>query len=71
MTKHEFAQKVIDELRKIPVDERRTWRGSELMAWWFDIKSKNSYLIITGFDGDLWQRVPGICQDMIGEGASH
>lgn len=71
MTEHEFAQKVVDELRKIPVAERRSWRGSDLMGWWFDIKSTNTYLTIKGFDGDLWQRVSGICQDMIGEGALH
>lgn len=69
MTKHEFEQKIIDELRKVPVTERAAWRSNDLMNWWFDIKSKNSYLTIERVDGDLWQRVHGICRNMFGEGA--
>ncbi len=69
MKKTEFRQALRDKLRKVPLTARQKWNDTDLLVWWQLAKSEDSYLTWDGCCGDLWQSVPGMCQDLVGKNA--
>lgn len=69
MKKEDFKRAVRDRLDAIPLDERKTWNGTELFVWWTEVSGEDSYLRWERCPGDLWQSVHGFCKDMIGPNA--
>ena len=70
MKKDDFTSAVRVELQLVPLETRKTWRDADLLIWWNKARAENSYLILDGCREDLWQRIPGICRDLIGINAS-
>ena len=66
MDKEEFKQAVRTELRRVPVEERRSWDDNKLFSWFLQAQAEDSYLTWDRCPGDPWQWVPGFCKDLIG-----
>jgi hypothetical protein len=69
MLKQDFEKAVRDTLRKVPVEERRTWDDTKLFTWFMKAKAEDPFLTWERCPGDPWQWVPGICKHLIGPGA--
>lgn len=69
MLKSDFEKAIRTELRKIPIEERRTWDDTKLFFWYMEAKSTNPFLVWDKCPGDPWQCVPSICKYLIGPGA--
>ncbi|KAF7962098.1 hypothetical protein AWV80_25820 [Cupriavidus sp. UYMU48A] len=68
MNRQDFKQALRDKLRQVPYEARKTWDGTKLMMWWWDVEKEDSYLRLKGCT-DHWQEVHSICMDMYGERA--
>lgn len=66
MKKADFEQFIKSELRNVALEERKTWDETKLFTWFMKIKRENPDLTYDRCPGDPWQRVPGICQHLIG-----
>lgn len=69
MKKEAFRQALRDKLKKVPLDTRKNWDGNDLYIWWLRAKAEDTYLTWEQCSGDVWQCVPGMCSDLIGERA--
>jgi hypothetical protein len=69
MKKKEFEQSLRDKLRKVPLETRMTWKDTDLFVWWLKAKAEDSYLTWERSPCDVWQFVPGMCNDLIGKKA--
>lgn len=61
MKKTEFEVAVRAAVRQVPLETRRGWNGNDLMAWWMETSTAHPDLFEDRYQGDLWQRVHGIC----------
>lgn len=68
MNKKDFTIVVRENLKKVPLDTRKSWTSLDLNSWWHQTKNGDPYLVCR-CSGDLWQSVHGICIDMIGKDA--
>jgi hypothetical protein len=69
MNKEDFKQELRAKLRKVPFETRKEWNDTDLFIWWGQAREADSYLTWDGCPGDVWQRVPGMCKDLIGKSA--
>ena len=69
MNKEDFKQRLREKLRKTPLETRKQWTDTDLFIWWTKAKAEDSYLTWERCSGDLWQSVPGMCRDLIGNDA--
>jgi hypothetical protein len=69
MNKEDFKQRLREKLRKTPLETRKQWTDTDLFIWWTKAKAEDSYLTWERCSGDLWQYVPGMCRDLIGNDA--
>lgn len=66
MKKTDFERMIKLELKNVALDERKTWDDTKLFTWFMKLQRENPGLTCDRCSGDLWQRVPGICQNLIG-----
>lgn len=69
MQKEDFRKALRDKLGKVSLETRKTWNNTDLYDWWRKAQADDSYLRWEQVSGDLWQHVPGMCQDLIGPDA--
>jgi hypothetical protein len=70
MLKEDFRQAVRDELRKVPVTQRKVWDSRQLSSWWFKTVNEKPWLTWEKYSGnDLWHQVQSMCNNMIGDEA--
>jgi hypothetical protein len=70
MKKEDFRQRIRDQLRTtVPLEARKQWDDTKLFVWFMKANSEDPYLTWEGCRGDVWQRVPGMCNDLIGPAA--
>ena len=70
MKKEEFRQALREKLSRVSLQERKTWSDTNLFMWWLTAKAGDSYLTWERCSGDVWQHVPGMCSDLIGQNAN-
>jgi hypothetical protein len=61
MTSAEFEAAVRAALRQVPLETRRGWSGTNLIARWFETSKAHPDLVENRAKGDPWQRVHAIC----------
>jgi hypothetical protein len=69
MTKDKFRRALRRMLERAPLDARKKWTANDLYLWWLEERREDPYLIWKPTRGDVWQYVPGMCQDLIGANA--
>jgi hypothetical protein len=69
MEKEAFKQAVRTELRRVPLQERRSWDDHKLMAWYSQAQAEESFLTWERCPSDPMQWVSGFCKDLIGSKA--
>lgn len=71
LSKADFQRELRERLiNDVPLAQRSAWRPvPDLMIWWLKVEQEATYLRPTGYSGDLWQEVDGICSDLIGPDA--
>ena len=69
MNKEGFEQALREKLQKIPKETRNRWSDSDLLVWWNKARVEDSYLTWKHCPGDIWQWIPGMCRNLIGQDA--
>jgi hypothetical protein len=71
MREAEFRTALRAALGRVPLVTRRGWNGNDLFGWWMQTSNERPDLVLDGYQGDLWQRVHGMCMNMymVGEQA--
>lgn len=69
MKKNEFRTEVRKRLNQIPLEERKAWDNTDLYIWWNKAKKDDPYLTWDKCPGQVWQWIPGMCNDLIGSKA--
>jgi hypothetical protein len=69
MKESKFRQRVKDELRKVPLAERKTWDTQKLMAWWFAQVKDDPTIAHGAGPGDHWQSAHSAAIGMYGDEA--
>jgi hypothetical protein len=59
-----FERALRNALGQIPLETRRAWNGNDLFGWWMEFSAARPGLALDGYEGDLWQRVHGMCRHM-------
>jgi hypothetical protein len=69
MKDNKFRQRVQDELRKVPLAERKTWDGHKVFAWWMGKVKDDPTLTYGAGRGDHWQHAHSAAMKMYGADA--
>ena len=68
MTLQEFHAEIRAMLRKVPLPQRKEWKGEDLGSWSQEVRRENPHLTWRT-RGSVWQSVAETCGDLVGPAA--